>query len=210
MITTKLWKLGVLGVALFSMLGDTCVKDKIVEIVIGADVQAEFIASGELNTHDDTDTIDVKEDLDLANILDDNDIDPNDIDEAPKVSGLFYRITQAEAGRSITNGNLMVQRGSGAAVTLASGWSAEAFPVTPDGEWIDVTYALQSGGVQMLNAFLEECLIELKGGAPATNTVFTYAVSGDSVPADVATDFQYRVKITFQAKLPFEATVIDF
>lgn len=210
MMQSNGWKLGVLTVALFSMLGDTCVKDKIVEIVIGADVQAEFIASGELNTHNDNDTIDVKEDLDLANILEDNDIDANDIDEAPKVAGLFYRITQAENGRMITNGNLTVQRGSGTPVVLADGWSANAFPVTPEGDWIDVTYALQNGGVQLLNTFLEECLVELKGGAPATNTVFTYDVSGDSVPADVATNFQYRVKITFQAKLPFEATVIDF
>jgi len=210
MIQTKPFKLGVLTVAMFSMLGDTCAKDKIVEIVVGADIQAEFIASGELNTHDDSDTIDVKDELDLANILDDNDIDPNDLDEAPKVSGLFYRITQAEEGRTITNGELRVQRGSGTAVMLAQGWTATAFPVTPEGEWIDVTSALQTGGVQLLNAFLEDCLDELKGVEPATDTVFTYSVEGDSNPANVATNFQYRVKITFQAKLPYETTVIDF
>ena len=43
--------------------------------------------------------------------------------------------------------------------------------------------------------FLARCLVEIKGGADATDTVATVKWSGTSNPVDEDTNFDYDVKI---------------
>ncbi len=174
----------------------TCTSDKLVELVIGVTTTAEFIASGETNVHEDTDTIDLKDDLDLAAELEDAEIDPADVQEI-QLAQVFYRITQAEAGRSIEDGFLEFTR-LGAPTPgphlVVSGFDADASAVT---DWIDITPLLQPG-INQLNAMMDEILTELQGGPVAANTEIEYHVQGNSVPAATPTNFRWEVKLVFQ------------
>jgi len=180
----------------FALTAGQCTDERIVELVIGVPTEIEFLATGSVNTYQDTDTVDVKEDLDLESALDDADIDPEDVDEIQVVQ-VFYKITVPEAGRTITNGKLEFTR-NGAANPgphlIVNGFSASAAAVT---DWIDVTDTLQPG-IDQINTFLAECLTELKGGPAVANSSFTYTVSGDSNPAADPTLFQWRVKLVIQ------------
>jgi hypothetical protein len=140
--------------------------------------------------------VDIKEDMDVEAALDDADVDPADIDELQVVQ-VFYKVTRAEAGRTIDNGLLEFTRVNvGGPFVLASGFSADMGAET---DWIDVTDHLQPG-INQINNFLSEYLAELKGtGPPVQNTQFMYHVSGNSNPGSTPTNFQWRVKIVIQA-----------
>lgn len=189
-----------------ALTAGTCTSDKIVELVIGVPTTAEFIASGDVNTYDDTQTVDVKEDLDLESELDDAGIDPADVHEVQLVQ-VFYRITQPEAGRSITDGALEFTRPGAASPgphLVISGFTADASAAT---DWIDVSELLQPG-INQINDFLAEYLAELKGtGPPVSNTTFEYHVSGNSIPASTPTDFRWELKLVIQVVGEREFTV---
>ena len=175
----------------------TCTSNKVIDFVIGVPTTVEFAATGSVNTYSDTNTVNVKDDLDLASALDDADLDANDVEEIQLVQ-VFYRVTVPEAGRSISNGSLEFTR-LGAADpgphVVISGFAADMSAAT---DWIDLTPDLQSG-VTQINDFLEECLAELKGtGPPVTAGTFEYHVAGNTLPADVATNFQWEVKLVIQ------------
>ena len=174
----------------------TCTEEKIVDLVIGLPTTATFLADGELNVHFDEALVDVKEDLDIAGALEDADLEASDI-ETIQIVQIFYRVSRPEAGRSIENGELQFTRvgAPGGSHLLVSGVDADMSAVT---DWIDVTDKLQPG-INEINAFLDECVAELQGGPPVVNTQFLYEVSGDSVPGEVPTDFEWQVKIVIQA-----------
>lgn len=191
----NLTKILLLPALALPLTAGTCTSDKLVELVIGLPTEAEFISLGELNTHSDTQDVDIKQDMDVEGELDDAGVDPADIDELSVVQ-IFYKITVPEAGRTIENGSLEFQRlGVGGTHLLVSGFSADIGTAT---DWIDITDHLQVG-INDINTFLDEYLTELQGGATVTNTTFRYTISGDSSPAATPTNFQWRVKIVIQA-----------
>ena len=188
---------------LLPLTAGTCTSDKFVELVVGLPTEAEFEASGELNIHDDEELIDVKEDMDVEGELDDAGVDPAEIQQLTAVQ-VFYKITVPEAGRTIEDGYLEFERvGVGGTHLLVSGFSADCSQAT---DWIDVTDKLQPG-INDINAFLAEYLVELQGGAPVQNTTFRYHVQGVSVPGDVETNFQWRFKVVIQARASREYEV---
>ena len=207
-----IWKTGVLGLALLSMLGSTCTTTKVIEVVVGADVQAEFLAFGNINVLDETDQVDVAEDIDLAGILADNDIDPNDIVDPIRISTISYKITRPQGGRTIENASLTVERlGVSGPLVAVQGWNGSASAAT---DWIDITDTLFPDGVDLLNTYLNELLDAVKadpsGGTVPPNSIFEYHVTGQSSPPNETTDFDYRIRVTFQVQLPYEAEVLDF
>jgi hypothetical protein len=207
MFRRKILIAGLLPLLALPLMGDSCTEDKVIFIAVGLDTTAGFIASGELNIHDDTKTIDVKEDMDLETVLDDNDIDPEDI-ESVKVSRVYYRVTVPEAGRSIENGNVEILRnGVTSSVPLITGFSGDGSAGT---DWIEITNLLQPQAVNLLNDFMQELLNELQGGAPVSNTLFTYHVTGNSIPADVPTNFQWELKVSFNVQAEQEVEVPNF
>jgi len=206
MFRRKILIAGLLPLLALPLMGDSCTEDKVIFIAVGLDTTAGFEASGELNIHDDTKVIDVKEDMDLATVLDDNDIDPEDI-QSVKVSRLYYRVTQPEAGRSIENGNVDILREGGAFVPLVGAFAGDASQAT---DWIEITQLLEPQAVNLLNDFMQELLVELQGGAPVTNTEFTYHVTGNSIPADVPTNFQWELKVSFTVQAEQEVEVPNF
>jgi hypothetical protein len=198
MFRRKLLIAGLLPLLAIPLMGDSCTEEKVIFLAVGVDTTAGFIASGETNIFLDEETIDVKENLDLAANLDDAGVDPEDIQEI-KVSRVFYRVTVPEPGRVITDGTVTVDRNgdTGTSEVLIDNFAGDAGAVT---DWIDITEKLGSGAVTLLNTFLAECLNELKTGTPVTNTSFTYEVSGTSNPVGDATNFEWELKVSFLVK----------
>jgi hypothetical protein len=164
-------------------------EDKVVDLVTSGSVAADFQARGELNTHNQTKTIAIRDSIDIRKVLDDAGIELEKV-KSITLGGVSYCITKAEPGRSITNGTITVQREGGSAAVLVSGFAADAGALTG---WITPT--LDPAGVTELNNLLADILDELQGGGLA-NEVITYHVSGASVPADVETNFDYQLRIT--------------
>src|SRR5688572_10085795 len=124
MFRRKLLIAGLLPLLAIPLMGESCTEEKVIFIAVGLDSTVGFIASGELNVHDDTKTIDLREELDLDNNFDENDIDPEDIQNV-KVSRVYYRVTVPEAGRSIENGNVEILRQGGSFVPLVTGFNGD-------------------------------------------------------------------------------------
>lgn len=194
MLRRKLFIAGLLPLLALPLMGESCTKEKLIFLAVGIDTTAGFVASGSTNVLDDTNQIDVKEDLDLTGVLEDNDIDAEEVNSI-KVSRVYYRVTVPEAGRTITDGDVTIQRdGVSSPLALVSNFTGDASAAT---DWIEITDRLSSAAVTMLNTFMAECLTEAKGGAPAQNTTFTYSVSGTSNPVNVGTNFEWELKVSF-------------
>jgi hypothetical protein len=166
-------------------------KDKVVELATSGTVTADFHAQGVINSYTEIKTIDIRDSIDIAQVLDDAGIDVADV-KSVTLGGVAYRITGADptTGRQITNGSITVQRQGGLAEDLVANFTANADAVTG---WITPT--LDPAGVTELNNLLADILTELQGGA-AANEVITYTVSGNSVPVDVSSDFTYQLRLT--------------
>jgi len=206
MFRRKLLIAGLLPLLALPLMGDSCTEDKVIFIAVGLDTTTGFVASGVTNEIDDTKTIDVKEDLDLATNLDDNDIDPQDINSI-KVSRVYYRVTVPEVGRTIEDGNVTITRAGGATLPLVEGFSGDASVAT---DWIEITGLLQSEAVNDLNDFMQELLNELKGGAPVTNTEWTYNVTGTSTPVGDPSNFGWELKLSFLVSAEEDVEVPNF
>jgi hypothetical protein len=200
----------VLLLASMPLLGSTCTDEKIVDLVIGFPTTVRLVAEGETNTHMDSDTIDVKADLDIPGALDDAGVDPSELTDVT-VSEVFYRVIQPDTNdpnRTIENGSLTVARVIGgvpqAPAVLVSGWSMNAGSanVADPNAWIDITADIGAPGIALLNQFLDECVTELNGGPPVTNPEIQYTVSGDSIDPAIATLFEYEIKVVFQSVIP--------
>jgi len=163
--------------------------DRIVELAVAASTRATFVSSGETNTHDDTDVVNLSTNVNLKQVLADNGVDVTDVKDV-KLMGVSYRVTKPEAGRSITGGTVTIQRGAGPVTSLVTAFTASAASVTG---WIPV--ALDGAGVGVINAILTALLDEAKTGTPATDVTVTYHVQGVSVPGADPTDFIWEFKL---------------
>jgi hypothetical protein len=182
--------LGVSGCILVPQL-----ENRIVELAVGASTTYQSHATGSINTgtfSDASSPIDLKGDVDLPGILDDNGVDVGDV-KSVKVAGLSYRIVTPQAGRSISGTNVTLKRGNASPVTIVSNFSASAGSATG---WIDVTNKLTPGGVTLVNQILADLLTDAKGQTPL-NPSFTvvYSVTGSSTPTNQATDFTWEIKL---------------
>ena len=194
-------KLKTLALALpFAVLGSGCIlipeiEERIVELAVGHSIVIPFTSLGETNVHDDTETINVALDVSLDQILADNGIDASKVKDV-KVAGVAYRVTQGEAGRTITGGTVEFRRHptstpAGTFLPLVTSFSANAG--APTG-WI--TVPLAAAGVTDLNVLLADLLDEAKGNGPAANTWVTYHVNGVSNPTSDPTDFKWEVRLS--------------
>jgi hypothetical protein len=167
------------------------IKDRVVELVTGAQTAVPFHAQGSINAYSDSKTINLRDSVDVASVISDAGIDVSDVTSIT-LSGVAYRITVADptAGRQITNAQVAVAVGGNSSANLVSSFTAKADAATG---WI--TPALTAGGVTQLNNLLAAILAELKGGAPA-NEHITYTVTGNSTPSATPTNFQYELRIS--------------
>ncbi|GJM44584.1 MAG: hypothetical protein DHS20C21_14260 [Gemmatimonadota bacterium] len=197
------YKTAALALLMLPLLGATCAKDKLIALIIDADLIGVFQASGELNVHSDTDTINLRDELNLDQVVADQGVDVHAIDpDALKVKRIFYKIVTPEAGRSITNGQVSLD-----GISLATGLTVSAATAT---DWIDITTRLSAGGVIYVNSFLKAVVLDLQNGTSNAPPTVTYSVSGNSLPADDPTDFVWSVKLEITGIVKQEYTLPDF
>jgi hypothetical protein len=170
------------------------IKDRIVELAVGGSTVVEFVTNSATNAIDETNTVDVLDGFNLAQILDDAGIDVSRVTNIA-LSGLEYRVTvpDADPTRQIVNGNITISRGLATNLDLVSGFSA---PVGAVSNWEIAPLDPGGAAVTEINTMLNQILGSLQGGPPA-NTTLGYHLTGQCTPA---TPFQFtwelKVKIT--------------
>ena len=164
-------------------------KDKVVDLVTGGEVVTTFDALGTLNTFNATQTITLRNEFDIVKALDDAGVDASSV-KSITLSGVSYRITKAQAGRTIGGGLVTVRWAGGWTQPLVSDFNADAGALTG---WISPP--LNPAGVAVINQMLSFIVAELHGGAPAVDEL-TYGVSGTSNPQNTNSDFEYQFRLT--------------
>jgi hypothetical protein len=189
------WEIVLLALGALSM-GSGCplipeIKDKVVQLAVGGSTTTEWVSDGEVNTHDDSQTVDIKTDIDLPKILSDAGIDVLDVDDI-KVSGISYRVTapDPEPTRRIVNGQVTVRRGAGAETPIVTN-----FNVLVNSATTYQTATVDPLGVDLINTLLDDILTELQSGISASPTQITYHVTGQSTPTGVPTHFTWQLKL---------------
>ncbi len=186
---------GLLGAVI--LLGAGCfpipkIEDKIVELVATSSVSADFEAQGSLNLHEDEVTISLGDSLDLAGLIADAGIDPDEV-VSVSFAGASYEVLVPDTvpNRRIENGTVTVQReGAAAPTNLITGFSA---PVVVTG--YEQTVVMEAAGVAIIDGLLQEVVEAVKAGTTLPNTTVTFRVSGESHPIDQASTFTWRLKL---------------
>lgn len=212
MRTLSKWKTLALALPL-AVVANGCIlipeiEERIVELAVGHSIVVPFTSFGETNTHDEINTINVALDVSLDQILDDNGIDASDVKDV-KIAGVAYRVTQGEAGRTITGGTVEFRRHptavpAGTFLPLVTSFSADAG--APTG-WI--TVPLDATGVADLNVLLADLLDEAKGNGAAADTWITYHVNGVSNPTDDETDFKWEFRVNLTIVGTIKADIVN-
>jgi hypothetical protein len=184
-----------------AMLNGGCVlvpeiKDRIVELAVGGSTTVPFVSLGAGSTLNETNTVNVLDGLNLAQILADAGIDVASVTNI-KLSGVDYRITVADPvpSREITNGAITINRNGSGALPLISNFNAGAGAVS---DWQPAPLDPGGAAVGDINAMLQSILDALKlGTSPPSNlTTVTYHVAGNSTPPGYNFSWELKIKIT--------------
>jgi hypothetical protein len=194
------------------------IEDRVVELAVGHAILIPFNANGSTNFENDANTVDMDGGFDLASVLDDAGLDASDVKDV-KVASVSYRITRAEAGRSIDNGQVEfktfttdpgdVSGTLGAPPTagytqLVTNFSGSAASTTG---WIAVPLA--SGGVAALNTLLGQFLNDVKTGQSTHPRYLVYHVYGTSNPGGTPTDFDWEFRLQLSIVGTFKTKVVN-
>ena len=169
------------------------IENRIVELAVGGSTVVEFVTSGSGSTIDETNTVNILDGLNLAQILADNGIDVSDVTNIA-LAGLEYRITvpDPEPTRQILDGTATIQRGLDPPLTLISGFNAGAGAVT---DWQVAPLDPGGAAVALINSILNDILNELPLSPPPDVTTITYHVTGGTEPAAVPHNFTWELKV---------------
>ena len=194
------------------------IKDRIVELAVGHSTILHLVASGSNAVHNDSKTINLGSDLNLTQLLSDNGLSANKVKDV-KLRGVSYRVTKAQAGRSITNGTVEFLRHSISTPSPAPGATnptagytqlVTAFTASVNSTTGWITVPLASAGVTEINTELQDLLNEAKGLGAAPKPYITYHVNGTTTPApppDV--DFTYDLKLDLTIVGTFKTKVVN-
>ena len=182
----------------FGVLNGGCVlipeiKDRIVELAVGGSTVVEFVSNGTTNTYNETNTVNILDGFNLAQILADNGIDYTNVTQVA-LAGVEYRITVADptTGRKIVNGNITIDRDGALGLPLITGFTTNADAVT---DWQVAPLDPGGAAVASINTMLNDIRTELPLSPPPNVTTITYHVTGQSVPALVPTNFTWEMKV---------------
>jgi len=194
MRTKKLLTLVALAAVAMLTMGSGCpiapeIKDKLVELAMGSSVADTLEAQGSINVDDEID--DFSAAVDLAGILDDAGVDPNDV-TAIQVAGVSYRVIRKDPddAREIQGGTVTIQREGGAVTPLVTNFDEVVNTVTSY-----KTAPLDPAGVTVLNTLLHDCLVAVQNNQALANPKITYHFSGVSAPTPATTDFSWAIKL---------------
>lgn len=179
-------------------MGSSCplipdAEERTIELATVGVVSREFVASGDINTYDKTDTFDIAAELDVPQILDDAGVDLDKVDDITMTTkGVSYRVVKKDptAGRRIENGGVTIQRGGGPVESLVVDFNVD---VNNAVDW--ETAELDADGVAVLNQMLSEILSAIQNDTPVPSMPITYHISGDSVPGSIGTDFTWELRL---------------
>jgi hypothetical protein len=165
-------------------------KDRIVELALSGTATQKFVASGVQNVYKDSVTVDIGDEINVAEVLSDGGVDVSNV-TGIWLSGVAYRISVADlAGARHIDAEVFVRRQGLNEHGLVTGFSEDVNSVTSF-----KTATLDATGVTELNNLLAALLKELKDGTPANKTI-TFAIDGTSSPVDTPTSFTWELKIT--------------
>lgn len=194
------------------------IEDRVVELAVGHAIVIPFDANGSTNFENDANTVDMDGGFDLAAVLDDAGLDASDVKDV-KVASVSYRVTRAEPGRSIDNGQVEfktfttdpgdVSGTLGAPPTagytqLVTNFSGSAASTTG---WIAVPLA--SGGVDALNTLLAQFLADVQNGTSTHPRYLVYHVYGASNPGGTPTDFDWEFRLQLSIVGTFKTKVVN-
>jgi hypothetical protein len=100
----------VMGLVLLflGLAGTTCIEERVVEMVVGSDLIAEFEATSDTNVFDREETIRIADQINLQQILEDNGIDSIRV---VSVQSAFFRVTRKDPASDRTiAGEIRVRR----------------------------------------------------------------------------------------------------
>jgi hypothetical protein len=186
-----------LAILFVGLTGSTCTEDREVQVVVSADIIAQFAATGATNTFSGSNTVALNDEINLQQILDDNGLES--IDEVT-VQSAFYRVITPDPNTSRTiTGQISVHQGANPDQGLVSLTSV----LVDDPTYVNWTAVpLLPGGVTVVNAALAQAVA---GGFPT----LTISTSGTSTPADVPTSFVWEVKIRVNVVGTAKVTVVE-
>src|SRR5262245_34386919 len=192
-------------------LGSGCptipkLEDRTVELAVGGSTVLSFDADGSTNVWDETGLYDLANDIDINALLDDAGMSVDKVKDI-KLSGISYRVSRAQTGRSIQNGTVTASRTGymgGAAQTLVSSFNQDVSATTG---WISAP--VTNAGVDLVNGLLTDILTAAKNHTPVANSVVTYHVTGTSVPQGTATDFTWEIKLDVSIVGEVDVQVLD-
>ncbi len=186
-----------LAILVVGLTGSTCTEERDVQVVITADITAQFAATGATNEFSGSRTVFLNDEINLQQILDDNGLES--IDEVT-VQSAFYRVITPDPNPSRTiTGAISVHEGSNPDQGLVS----LASVLVDDPAYADWTAVpLLPGGVAVVNAALAQAVA---GGSPT----LTISTAGTSTPVDVATSFVWEVKIRVNVVGTAKVTVVE-
>jgi hypothetical protein len=191
----KVLRLTVLIVLYIGLTGQSCLEDRCVDLVVGANVTAPFEARGSGNVYSDVVVVDLVNNADIQQVLEDNGFDDMVV---AYLESAFYRVTKQDAGAS--------DRTVSGAVTVDGRdlilYQSVAVNDPALANWVPVE--LQAAGVDYINGLLLTYFTDIfiNGNPDPPHPVVTFECGGTSDPQEVPTNFDWeaRVKLTLVGK----------
>jgi len=176
-----------------TLTGSSCplipdIEEKVIELAVGGSTTVAFEARGIINEKGQVECFDLADSLDLAQILEDADIDSV---TGIALAGVAYRVTRADPNpeRTISNTTVLIRRDGGSDVPLLVNFEDTA------GETYDFrTATLDPAGVAVVNAMLEDLLDAVQNNQPA-NVSGCVTWMGQSLPPSEDTNFDWEIRI---------------
>ena len=172
------------------------IEEKTVELAVGSSLTLEFHAEGTENVLGGTDSFALDDEIDLAQVVEDAGVDIGDVIDIAFV-GLAYRVTNPDPNpnRRIEQVDVSISRTNGPQnLEIVSGFEDGA-GTAYDFRTLDLTGADANGAVAMINAMLDDLLVEAQGGTPQAPLAGSATWSGVSSPTGENTNFDWEIRL---------------
>ncbi|MCA9757319.1 MAG: hypothetical protein KDA27_16055 [Candidatus Eisenbacteria bacterium] len=171
------------------------IEEKTVELAVGSSLTLEFHAEGTENVLGGTDSFELDDEIDLAQVVEDAGVDISDVHDIAFV-GLAYRVTNPDPNpnRRIEQVDISIARNGGANLEIVSGFEDGAGSAY-DFRTLDLSGADADAAVDMINGMLDDLLLEAQGGTPQAPLAGSSTWSGVSSPTGENTNFDWEIRL---------------
>ncbi|MEZ4649591.1 MAG: hypothetical protein R3E97_12575 [Candidatus Eisenbacteria bacterium] len=172
------------------------IEEKTVELAVGSSLTLEFHAQGSENVLGGTETFELDDEIDLAQVVEDAGVDISDVHDIAFV-GIAYRVTNPDPNpnRRIEQVDISLSRNGGPQnLEIVSGFEDEA-GTAYDFRTLDLSGADANAAVAMINAMLDDLLLEAQGGNAQGELAGSATWSGVSSPTGENTNFDWEIRL---------------